>query len=157
MTQEERPEDWINPFDKYPEDGLKLLPRRRGANARGGYGLELQRRTKQTCCAYCGISLVDDYYHWLLLSVDHVIPTGECRRLSIPEDWCESYSNMVICCSGCNAFDNRYQVTWDVETANWTLERFFWLRNKVFQERKSRILDRRALEIRSFESRRWEV
>ena len=39
------------PFDQYPKDGLKILPKLRKDKARHGYGLELQRYTKQTSCA----------------------------------------------------------------------------------------------------------
>jgi len=144
------------PFNQYPEDGLKLLPRMRGDNCRHGYGLELQRLTGQTTCAYCGVSLVDDYYHWLLLSVDHVIPVRQCHRLGLPDDWRESYSNMVLSCSGCNSFDNRYPIPWDEPSSDWTLDRFFNLRNKVFKDRKPRILSQRAKEMRFFKSRPWE-
>ena len=62
----------MKPFDSYPGDRIELLPRSGGANARREYGLKLQRLTGQSSYAYCGVSLVDDYYHWILLNVDHV-------------------------------------------------------------------------------------
>ena len=92
----------MKPFDDYPEDGIGLLPMRKGANARHEYGLALQKLTGQTECAYCEVNLTDDFHRWLLLSVDHVIPVSKCIRLGIPEEWAESYSNMVISCLGCN-------------------------------------------------------
>jgi 5-methylcytosine-specific restriction endonuclease McrA len=146
----------MKPFDQYPEDGLRLLPKVRGDNARHGYGLQLQRLTGQTTCAYCGVSLVDDYDHWLLLAVDHVIPVEQCERLGFPDDWRDSYSNRVLSCSGCNGFDNKYLISWDEPNDGWTLDRFFSLRNRVFKNRKARIHDRRAKEIMFFQSRPWE-
>lgn len=143
------------PFGSYPGDGVRLLCKRAGSTARHEYGLRLQRLTKQTTCAYCGVNLVDDYNHWLLLTVDHVIPATECERLRIPTGWRESYSNIVLCCSGCNSFDNHYRIPWDEPSDEWTLDRFFRLRNRVFQDRKQRILTRRAKEIVFFESQPW--
>ena len=145
------------PFAAYPETEGELLRRHRGPeNARHGYGLYLQRLTGQHSCAYCGVSLVDTYQHWLLLSRDHVIPTSECKRLGVPVDWCESCSNMVLCCSGCNGFDNRYTIPWDESPDGWTLERFKELREKVFLDRKARILRRREEEIEFYNGRPWE-
>ena len=92
----------MQPFDQYPGDGHTLLPQRKAANTRREDGPELQRLTGQTACAYCSVCLTDNYHHWLLMTIDHVIPTSECERLGIPEDWSESYSNMVLACSGCN-------------------------------------------------------
>ena len=70
----------------------------------------------QTSCAYCKMSLVDSYEHWLLLTVDHVIPDSGKRRkgghrLGTPKAWHESYSNIVVSCSGCNGFRHRYAVS----------------------------------------------
>jgi hypothetical protein len=146
----------MTPFDKYPEDGLKLLPKVRGDNARHGYGLELQRLTGQTSCAYCGVNLVDDYNHWLLLTVDHVIPAGECKRLGIPDEFRDSFSNTVICCSACNGFDDRYSIPWHEPAGDWPTKRFFDLRPRVFEHRKASILARRAEEIEFFQNRPWE-
>ena len=86
------------------------------------------------------MSLVEDYYRWLLLSVDHVIPTGEYKRLGIPRKWGESYSNIVLACLGCNMFDNRYQITWQEPKNEWTEAEFFELRDKVLAERMGRIV-----------------
>ena len=143
------------PFELYPGDGLSLLPKMTGDTARRHYGLKLQQLTRQTRCAYCDISLVDDFRHWLLLSVDHVIPTAQGKRLGVPNDWCDSYSNIVLCCSGCNGFDNRYQISVDELPENWTVKTFCQLRNRVFSDRKAKILLRSAEEIRFFESEPW--
>ena len=69
----------MNVFDRYPLGGRVLLgrPKNLTGACRSGYGLELQRRTGETSCAYCDVSLIDEYHHWLLLSIDHVVPGGE--------------------------------------------------------------------------------
>ncbi len=66
----------MEPFASYPEQGRKPLGRPRDLTGarRSGYGLSLQRMTGQSACAYCGLSLVDTYEHWLLMPVDHVVP-----------------------------------------------------------------------------------
>jgi hypothetical protein len=82
----------MNPFDSYPAGGRSPLGRpKRTDNCRYGYGLELQRKTGQTCCAYCGVSLVDDYDHGLLLSVDHVVPRSQGLLLGIPVAYTEDF------------------------------------------------------------------
>ena len=129
----------MKPFDDYPEGGYSILRTLTGGNARREYGHWLVRRGQRDC-AYCGVSLVEDYYRWLLLSVDHVIPTGEYKRLGIPRKWGESYSNIVLACLGCNMFDNRYQITWQEPKNEWTEAEFFELRDKVLAERMGRIV-----------------
>ena len=146
----------MKPFDQYPDDGYKILPRPvGGANARHGYGMYLQSVTNQTTCAYCDVSLVDEYYHWLLLQTDHVIPRGECNRLGLPSEWQESMSNMVICCSACNQFDNRYRVSFDT-AGDWTVAGFFELRDSVFRDRREKILKKHEGERRFFETSPWK-
>ena len=146
----------MKPFDSYPNDRAHLLPRRTGASARREYGLELQRLTGQTECAYCEVDLTGDYYRWLLLSVDHVVPVSECRRLAIPAEWADSYSNTVLCCSGCNGLDNRFMVEVGVHRT-WTMDGFFELRDRIFVIRKDRLEAAREREVRFFESRPWRV
>ena len=97
-------------FDRCPGGGPLLLGLRRGANARHEYGLRLQQVTGETACAYCGLSLIDTYEHWLLLQVDHVVPVGEAIRLGVPHEFYEDLCNHVLACSGCNRFDNRHAV-----------------------------------------------
>ena len=143
----------MQPFDDYPEGGRIILERKSSGNARRGYGLRLMEIAYQTSCAYCSVSLVDDYYRWLLLNVDHVIPVAECARLGIPEDWQESYSNIVLACFGCNLFDNRYSVHWQNPRTKWTEPDFFDLRDSVFAERKARIEKRRSEEKEFYERR----
>jgi 5-methylcytosine-specific restriction endonuclease McrA len=145
------------PFDRYPDNGKKLLPVPNRANTRREDAPKLQRLTGQTACAYCGVDLIGEYYRWLLTSLDHVIPTSEGRKLGIPEDWCESFSNTVICCGGCNGFDNRFKITSEGRRSSWKLQQFFALRDRVFADRRERIRERRDDEIRFFETRPWEV
>jgi hypothetical protein len=79
------------PFDSYPGGGKELLGKLRGSDgtSRRGYGLDFQRRTGQSSCAYCGSNLVENYVHWLLMSIDHVVPTLELlirpRLRTLPE------------------------------------------------------------------------
>ena len=144
----------MNPFDHYPDGGRTLLGRRTGASARREYGLRLQRISGQSICTYCGLDLVSDYDHWLLLSVDHVVPTGEARRLGIPMDYSEDLIDLVLSCSACNGFDNRCRIVREPQE-QWTLEEFVALRNRVFAERAPRIAARHEQDKAFFESQPW--
>lgn len=144
----------MQPFDSYPHGGRTLLGRRSGGNARWEYGLKLQRLTGQTRCAWCDVDLVSDYHHWLLLTVDHVVPTAEAGRLGIPFDLSEDYLNLVLSCAGCNGFDNQYRSMRALRQA-WSIEDFVALRDAVFLERRPRIAQRRHRELEFFESRPW--
>lgn len=140
----------MEPFDKYPQRGRALLGKPRNiSNTRQGQGLELFKLTGQSTCAYCDVSLVDDYYHWLLVAVDHVIPNGESKRLNIPSDFSGDVMNLVLCCSGCNGFRNRYVATAD-SRERWSLEAFLAIRDATFLERKKQIAQRRAEEMDFF-------
>lgn len=144
----------MNPFDRSPGGGRQLLGRRKGASARRDYGLQLQRATGQSLCTYCGLDLVSDYDHWLLLAVDHVVHTSEALRLGIPLDYAEELINLVLTCSACNGFDNRFTV--DLEPREcWTVEEFAAMRDRVFTERLPRIKARQMLERAFFESQPW--
>jgi hypothetical protein len=145
-------------FDRYPAGGRKLLgrPASLTGSCRSGYGLSLQRLTGESACAYCGLSLTDDYTHWLLMSVDHVVPAGEARRLGIDQALYEDAINLVLCCAGCNGFGNRYRCP-DKPQSRWTLEAFLALRERVFADRSDRIALRRASERDFFETCPWEV
>ena len=142
----------MKPFDDYPGEGNIVLKKMDHTNARREDGLWLMENAGQDMCAYCGISLVDDYYHWLLLNVDHVIPAKECNRLNIPGDWHHSFANAVLACSGCNQFDNHYTVKSQRPRVadGWKVSDFVSLRDRVFKERKRRILKRRDDEVRFF-------
>lgn len=101
------------------------------------------------------MSLVDDYHHWLLMSVDHVVPSAEARRVGIDPRFYEDAINLVLCCAGCNGFGNRYRAHVGPR-AIWTLDEFLSLRDSIFEDRSDRIAKRRAVEIAFFESRPWE-
>ena len=101
--------------------------------------------TGQSSCAYCGVDLVGDYHRWLLLGVDHVVPQSEARRLGIPAGFYEDAINLVLACSGCNGYLNRFRCS--AEPANeWSLESFADLRDSVFRERDQLIAARRDKE-----------
>ena len=141
----------MKPFDDYPGGGYTILRTLKGSNARREYGHWLVERG-QASCAYCWMSLVDSYEHWLLLTVDHVVPVSEKdrkdgHRLGIPKCWHESYSNIVLACSGCNGFRNRYEVSWQKAKESWGESEFFELRDKVFQEKSALIESARISEI----------
>lgn len=147
----------MKPFDSYPGDRKSFLPKRSGGNSRHGYGLQLQQLTNQHKCAYCDVDLVSDYYRWLLLNVDHVIPESECKRLGIPEEWAQSLSNQVISCAGCNLFENRYQLLEIESRGDWIPQEFFDLRDKVFKDRAKKIRARRKKEQVFFRSEPWRA
>jgi hypothetical protein len=146
----------MNLFDRYPLGGRTLLGRLRNLTGacRSGYGLSLQRLTGETSCAYCGLSLVDDYYHWLLMSIDHVVPVAEARRVGICSQFYEDAINLVLCCSGCNGFGNRYRCKAEI-SENWTLDEFVALRDKVFADRSESIATRREKEWTFFQAQPW--
>lgn len=107
----------MKPFDDYPNQGRKQLGPTSGFACRTEYGLKFQKITGQTHCAYCGISLVDDYHHWLLLCLDHVIPVNQAEKLGIQVELYDDCINKVLCFSGCNGFHNRWRIPddWQIE------------------------------------------
>ena len=138
----------MKPFDDYPGGGYAILRTLKGSNARREYGHWLVERG-QSSCAYCKVSLVDSYENWLLLTVDHIIPAKEGRRLGIPKRWYESYNNIVLACSGCNGFRNRYQLE-DERKDSWKESEFFALRDRVFVERSVLIEEARISEMKFY-------
>ncbi len=143
------------PFDNYPGKGRELLGNSRGDNCRHGYGLRLQRLAGATTCVYCGVDLTDNYEHWLLMSVDHVVPTQAGKALGIPNEWLDDFSNTVLCCSGCNGFDNRFELPAPTQGPT-TLEEFFGLRDEIFLIRTKRIREKYDAETRFYRTRPWE-
>ena len=119
----------MKPFEDYPEGGYTVLPKGWGTTARREYGHWLVERG-QTSCAYCEMSLVDSYEHWLMPTAEHVIPVADRDRLRIPTNWHESYSNIILACSGCNGFRNRYEVTCLEPRESLRESDFFKLRGK---------------------------
>ncbi len=102
------------PFDAYPHRGRRPIGRLSGDNCRHDYGLKLQRITGISKCAYCGLNFADTYDHWLMMAVDHVVPSFGGEELGINEDWLEDYWNIVLCCSACDAFGNPFKIPDDV-------------------------------------------
>jgi hypothetical protein len=136
----------MTPFDSYPGEGRVLLGTPRDWTiCRHGYRLELQQVTGQTRCAYCAICLVDTYEHWLLVSVDHVVPLRQAAALGIPTMFSEDLINLVLCCAGCNRFGNRYAIPMSLAVlrTTWELGDFIGLRDAVFNARASAIAVRR--------------
>ena len=151
----------MEPFDRYPGGGSVLLGALRGANARYEYGLQLQRVTGEHACAYCGMELTDTYEHWLLLTVDHVVPVSVARALRIPRPLYNDLINCVLACSACNGFDNRFSYEEPVATARGghrfgrSAEAFVELRNIVFAERRARITKLHAAERAFYAAKPW--
>ncbi len=146
----------MEPFASYPGGGRVLLgrPRRGDETFRNGYGLNWFRTTRQRLCAYCGFDLLSSYHAWLLAAQNHVVPRQVAIGLGIPADLYEDAINLVMACSGCNGFGNRYQVVMPArEEIPWTLDEFCDLRDRVFQERSILVERRRLAEIESY--RRW--
>ena len=59
------------------------------------------------------MSLVDDFYRWLLISVDHVVPQHQAEKVGV-STYVHDMTNLVVCCAGCNGFGNRYAVPEDL-------------------------------------------
>ena len=97
------------PFDAYPHRGRRPIGRLAGDNCRHEYGLRLQKLIGLNKCAYCGLNFVDTYDHWLMMAVDHIVPTHAGKELGITPDWLEDYWNTVLCCSACHEFGNLYR------------------------------------------------
>ena len=136
-----------------PRSGKKVAFSNGGC--RRGYGLKLMLLTGQTACAYCGISLVDDYWRWLLLAVDHVVPTERAKELGVREEWFKDYRNTVLSCSACNGFRNRWRLPDDVRKPH-SLEAFLQLCDRAFQERKQILRKCHEDEKSFFASKPWE-
>jgi hypothetical protein len=88
------------------------------------------------------------------MSVDHVDPAGEARRMGISPEFYEDSINLVLCCAGCIGFGNRNRREL-APRDSWTLDDLVDLRDAIFAERFERIATRRRLEIAQFESRPW--
>lgn len=143
------------PFDQYPGGGKVLLGRISGDNCRRGYGLRFMQITGQGACAYCRAELVSAFDAWLQIAIDHVVPERVCRDLGVPEAWTQDALNKVLACAACNGFGNRYRPAADTECPT-TLEAFIDLRDRIFAERKRKILERRVDEQAFYQRRLWE-
>lgn len=130
------------PFDAYPDGGRVLLgkPWWGDGTARRSYGVEVLRWCGYRC-AYCGLDM-STFDGWLQLSIDHVIPQ-QMQALGYPPEWVLDSVNLVAACMACNGYFNRDPVIGEVPTA---LEAFCDLRDRVFQERRKRIMERQSVE-----------
>jgi hypothetical protein len=144
------------PFDAYPHRGRRPFGRLTGDNCRREYGLKLQRLIGLNKCAYCGLSLVDTYDHWLMLSVDHVVPTHTGQELGITSDWLDDYWNTVLCCAACKTFGDLFPLEGEVTCPN-NSEEFLALRDRIFVGRKQAILLSHEHELSFFDSRPWRA
>jgi hypothetical protein len=136
------------PFDAYPQGGRALLgkPKWGDGTARRSYGV----KALEWCgyrCAYCGLDM-SKFDGWLQLSIDHVLPQ-QMQASGYRAEWVLDAINVVAACLACNGYFNRDPVIGDVPA---TLEAFCDLRDRVFRERKARILERRATERAWFDS-----
>jgi hypothetical protein len=144
----------MEPFDDYPKGGREPLGERTGANCRHEYGLRLQQVTGQTQCAYCGLNLVDCYEHWLLMAVDHVIPTQAGRGIGIKDEWLADWANCVLSCSACNGFRNRFRFPPGTRApSSW--REFVRLRDDCFKKRKEEAENAHKAEHNFFAGKPW--
>lgn len=130
------------PFPSYPQGGRTLLgkPCWGDGTARRSYGV----KALEWCgyrCAYCGLDL-SSFEGWLQLSIDHVIPQ-QMQAAGYPWECVLDAINVVAACMACNGYFNRDPVVGEVPTA---LEAFCDIRDRIFSERKARILERRETE-----------
>ena len=130
------------PFGVYPHGGRELLgkPRWGDGTARRSYGV----KALEWCghrCAYCGLDM-STFEGWLQFSIDHVIPQ-QMKAAGYPTEWILDAINVVASCLACNGYFNRDPVLGDVPA---TLAAFCDLRDRVFLERRARIVERRAAE-----------
>ncbi len=98
-------------------------------------------------CAYCGLNL-GEFEGWLQLSVDHVIPQ-QMVALGYPAEWVLDEANVVACCA--RAIDLSRPPS-DHRRSRRRVEEFFDVRDRVFAERRERILERRDVERRWFDA-----
>jgi hypothetical protein len=144
------------PFDKYPPKWTcESPPPRSGGNCRHEYGRKLMQETDQRACAYCGLSLVDTYEHWLLMAVDHVVPRKAGNKIGIPSDWLAAWANNVLACSACNTFANRFDFP-NGEPCPTSWEAFLKLRDETFHAREQQIRKLQAQERQFYFGRPWE-
>jgi hypothetical protein len=145
------------PFDLYPNAGRQLFEQMpKGSNCRWEYGLQLMRLTGQTRCAYCEADFAASYEVWLTMALDHVVPTSVCIAGKIPVSWTWDYSNTVLACTACNGFCNRYRPSITL-VEPLTLDDFYDLRDKVFEDRKQKIRERHKQERAFFNGRPWTL
>jgi hypothetical protein len=98
--------------------------------------------TQQSLCAYCGLDFRACFANWLQMTRDHVIPLSWGKANKISDEWLGDYTSMVLCCSTCNTFNNRYRLPND-ESLPTSLQEYYDLRDRIFLIRKAIVLKRR--------------
>jgi hypothetical protein len=86
------------------------------------------------------------------MTVDHVVPVELCNDFKIDATLREDYSNMVLACAACNSFDNQYRPNFTISLPV-TDESFFDFRDRVFEDRKQRIVKKHEDERRFYEQK----
>lgn len=146
----------IKPFVDYPLGGYNRIGSVSGSNCRHGYGRDFMLKTGQTKCAYCGVDFTSSYETWLTMALDHVVPTSVCQSFNISSGWSEDCSNIVLACTACNSFLNRYSPPKGISILR-TLTEFYSLRDRVFKERTSLIARKHEEEKAFFKSQPWKT
>jgi len=130
------------PFLSYPDGGRTLLgkPKWGDGTARRSYGL----KALEWCgcrCVYCGLDM-STFEGWLQLSIDHVIPQ-QSQEAGYPPEWILDATNVVAACMACNGYFNRDPM---LDAVPVTLDAFYDIRDRIFFERRDRIVARRDTE-----------
>jgi hypothetical protein len=149
----------LKPFDTYPEGGRSLLgPVSDLSDYRYSNAADMQSKTGQTCCAYCGADLTDSFDHWLLSSVERVVPVRQAAQMGVPPEYRRDAINTVLVCLVCSGLSGNYYVpeSWQKKRKITDIEDFLTLRDKVFEDRKRRLNERRDREREYYQFRPWE-
>jgi 5-methylcytosine-specific restriction endonuclease McrA len=139
------------PFDCYLEGGRKLyniLISGEKGSSRTGYGLPVFKVCGSRC-VYCGFEMSDSYRSWLNISVEHVIPTKSTLKSwgGDYKNWLFDLANCVTCCRACNEFLNGYKTE---EKPPKDLSEFFDLRDKIFLEKRKKVISRHQEEKKKY-------
>jgi len=135
------------PFGGYPDGGSRLLgkPGTGDGTARHGYGRDVLRYCAYRC-VYCDLDL-STFEGWLQLSIDHVVPQQMTAK-GYASEWVLDKVNVVACCRACNDLFNRDPAVGPIPV---DLAAFIDLRDRMYRERRHRILARREAERAWFE------
>jgi hypothetical protein len=135
------------PFGGYPDGGGRLLgkPGTGDGTARHGYGRDVLRYCGYRC-VYCDLDL-STFEGWLQLSIDHVVPQQMAAK-GYASEWVLDTVNVVPCCRTCNDLFNRDPAVGPIPV---DLAAFLDLRDRMYRERRDRILARREVERAWFE------
>jgi 5-methylcytosine-specific restriction endonuclease McrA len=140
LAEEQKEEnESLLPFASYPGGGRRLTGKfLTNGPSRTFAGLNLMKFTRQTRCAYCRLDFLQ-YANWLIMCVDHVVPSGYIKENGINTEWEHDYANLVLACAPCNGFDNRYKPRFPPQPLE-TPEQFLSFRDQVFVERRANVL-----------------